>query len=323
MTSAAQPRKLVEILSLTAFSILVVCAGVFSAFDVQLRQMLEDSLGRTLTQSMIFVSTHFLTNPWFYAIFLGVILLERAVPAAEGQRLFSRGLGTDVIWVLPKLLFHATLMPLYVITLQQLFERYFGGMSLTAMAQWPAWARVTMGLLVGDFVFWVTHIVRHKVRALWYFHAVHHSQRELNFFTEYRVHPVDDVFIFTIGVLPIMMVSESVVTIVAIVWIRHWHTRIYHSNIRTNFGWLRYLLVTPQSHRVHHSIEPRHQDTNFGLTFSLWDYLFGTQYRGYDEYPETGIQDADFPAEQGELKLAGAGNVLAQLFYPFRALARG
>jgi sterol desaturase/sphingolipid hydroxylase (fatty acid hydroxylase superfamily) len=47
---------------------------------------------------------------------------------------------------------------------------------------------------------------------------------------------------------------------------------------------VRYVLVTPQFHRVHHSIEPRHRDRNFGLTFSIWDHLFGTQYRGYDEY---------------------------------------
>jgi sterol desaturase/sphingolipid hydroxylase (fatty acid hydroxylase superfamily) len=162
--------------------------------------------------------------------------------------------------------------------------------------------------------------VRHHVRSLWYFHAVHHSQTELNFFTEYRVHPIDDVFLFTIGVVPLMMVRSGFAAIVAVVWIRHWHTRVYHSNIRSNFGLLRYVLVTPQSHRVHHSIEPRHQNHNFGLTFSIWDHLFGTQWRRYDEYPETGINDLDFPFEQR--RLGELGTLLGQLLYPFRALAR-
>jgi len=176
--------------------------------------------------------------------------------------------------------------------------------------------------LVGDFVFWVTHIVRHKVQLLWHFHAVHHSQKELNFLTEYRVHPVDDAFIYTIGFIPIFMFEHSFITIVAIVWIRHWHTRIYHSNIRSNFGILRYILVTPQSHRIHHSIEPEHRDKNYGLTFSIWDYMFGTQYKGYDEYPDTGIEEHLFPFEQGRSKWDTLGVLLEQLLYPFRAIAR-
>ena len=50
-----------------------------------------------------------------------------------------------------------------------------------------------------------------------------------------------------------------------------------------------------QSHRIHHSHREEHRDKNFGAIFSLWDQLFGTQYRKYDEYPETGIDDATFP----------------------------
>jgi sterol desaturase/sphingolipid hydroxylase (fatty acid hydroxylase superfamily) len=63
------------------------------------------------------------------------------------------------------------------------------------------------------------------------------------------------------------------------------------------------MLVTPQSHRVHHSVMLQHRDTNFGSLFSIWDYLFGTQYRGYNEYPETGIEDETFPYEK-EAKLS-------------------
>ena len=98
-----------------------------------------------------------------------------------------------------------------------------------------------------------------------------------------------------------------------------WYTRVYHANLRTNLGWLKYVLVTPQSHRVHHSIERAHWDTNFGVIFSVWDRLFGTLYPSYDEYPETGVADATFPWEGG-----GRRGVLrtlwAQTCYPFRVL---
>lgn len=263
-----------------------------------------------------------LKNPWFYGVFAAVLLLEHLVPAQPGQKLVSRGLRHDAIWIGLKMLAHATLLPIYLLFLGALYERHLSFLTIHSVEQWPWLAKVLLALIVVDLLFWATHVVRHHVPALWYFHAVHHSQKELNFFTEYRVHPIDDLFVFTIGVIPLFMVQQGFETILAVVWIRHWHTRIYHSNIRTNFGFLRYLLVTPQSHRVHHSIEPRHHDRNFGLTFSLWDHLFGTQYRGYDEYPETGINDLDFPFEQERHRFGELGTFFGQLLYPFRALGR-
>jgi sterol desaturase/sphingolipid hydroxylase (fatty acid hydroxylase superfamily) len=108
-----------------------------------------------------------------------------------------------------------------------------------------------------------------------------------------------------------------------IVWfalVARWYTRFYHGNIRTNLGPLRYVLVTPQSHRIHHSIEPRHRDTNFGALFSIWDQMFGTQYRRYDEYPETGIEDDAFPHEaSGDLRSLLV-TPFVQMAYPLRKL---
>ena len=101
-----------------------------------------------------------------------------------------------------------------------------------------------------------------------------------------------------------------------------WHTRIYHANLRTNYGFLKYILVTPQSHRIHHSIEPRHFNKNFGLFFSVWDRLFGTLYTNYDEYPETGVEDDRFPLEKGIEVFALFGTFLAQLAFPFTAIFR-
>jgi sterol desaturase/sphingolipid hydroxylase (fatty acid hydroxylase superfamily) len=204
--------------------------------------------------------------------------------------------------------------------LHWIFDRWLGFLTVETAREWPWIVRVVFTLLLGDFLFYISHFVRHHVTPLWYFHAVHHSQKELNFFTEYRVHPIDDVGLFTIGFVPFFMFEHSFATIVAVVWLRHWHTRIYHSNIRSNFGPLRYVLVTPQSHRVHHSMEPRHFDTNFGLTFSIWDHLFGTQYRGYDEYPDTGIDDKTYPYEQSGDSLLSS--LMEQLIYPFSSIAR-
>jgi sterol desaturase/sphingolipid hydroxylase (fatty acid hydroxylase superfamily) len=93
-----------------------------------------------------------------------------------------------------------------------------------------------------------------------------------------------------------------------------WYTRLYHANIRSNFGPLKHVLVTPQSHRIHHSIEPRHQDRNFSVILTVWDRLFGTLYPSYDEYPQTGVADVEFGT--------GLRGLLAEFAYPFRAAVR-
>lgn len=307
---------------------LVVVAGLalaplawilYTIADPALRARMTDLAQGAGGSLHVTLMKEFFLTPWFYLLVGGVLLLERWIPADPRQRPLSRGMRHDFLWVGLHVLVLAWLLPAYIVFLQFFFEEHLAFLRIDAIADWPRLARLLVALLFGDFMFWLVHLIRHHVPALWNFHAVHHSQKQLNFFTEYRVHPLDDLFAVTLGSLPILMVDHSTVTLVAIIWIRHWHTRLYHSNLKTNFGILRYVVVTPQSHRVHHSADPRHRDTNFGLTFSLWDHLFGTQYRGYDEYPETGIDDEKFPYEQGRSALSA---LAGQLLYPFRSLLR-
>lgn len=312
-----------DALVISAFGLLVGGGFYMALSDDEIRAGAMDTIRASPGELYRLLGEHFFLNPWFYVVFLAVLGLERLIPAKEEQPQFNEGVKQDLLWAVLKLAAQVTALPLYVIFLQYVYDNWLGFLTIHAVVEWPWLARLTLAVLVGDFMFWVSHYLRHEIRALWYFHAVHHSQKEMNFFTEYRVHPIDDLFIYTIGFIPLFMVNHSFVTLVGVVWIRHWHTRLYHSNIRSDFGPLRYVLVTPQSHRVHHSIEPHHRDMNFGLTFSIWDQMFGTQYRGWDEYPETGIDDDEFPFEQTSgARLGHVGRLIAQFLYPFRALAR-
>jgi sterol desaturase/sphingolipid hydroxylase (fatty acid hydroxylase superfamily) len=78
--------------------------------------------------------------------------------------------------------------------------------------------------------------------------------------------------------------------------------------------------VSPQFHRIHHSIEPEHRDRNFGVIFSFWDRLFGTLYRGDGGYPATGIADPDFPLERRATRVAVIRRYAAQFLYPFATI---
>ena len=151
---------------------------------------------------------------------------------------------------------------------------------------------------------------------------IHHSQRNLNLFTDFRYHVLEYIVSTTITIIPILALGVEATYIVYVIMFTMFLTRIYHANIKTNLGPLRYVLVTPQSHRIHHSIEPHHRDKNFGVLLSIWDRLFGTQYTGYEEYPDTGVEDRNFPEDESKFALNLFLSPILQHIYPFCAIAK-
>jgi sterol desaturase/sphingolipid hydroxylase (fatty acid hydroxylase superfamily) len=155
---------------------------------------------------------------------------------------------------------------------------------------------------------------------LWHFHSVHHSQRQLNLFTQARFHAVDVATLAPILYTPLYVLNLDFELAVWIVLLTDWYGRVTHANLRTNFGFLRYAFVTPQSHRIHHSREERHHDKNFGTLLCIWDRLLGTQWPDHNEYPTTGIADDSFPWEESVRGTHVLSNYFAQLMYPFRQI---
>jgi len=242
--------------------------------------------------------THTLLSGEFYVIVALTLLLQRFFPADPKQKSFNISLAQDMVWFFYETLLNAIVITTYVYVLREIYGQHLNFLTIEAALQWPVWLRFILGVLLLDFLFWLQHYLNHKVPLLWRVHTVHHSQKALNFFTDYRYHIVEYIVRHTVVVIPFLVFKVPVPEIVAFSFFKGWYTRFYHGNIRLNLGVLHYILVTPQSHRVHHSIMPQHRDTNFGSLFSIWDYLFGTQYRGYNEYPETGINDERFPHEK-------------------------
>ena len=146
----------------------------------------------------------------------------------------------------------------------------------------------------------------------------------MNLFTDLRVHPIERVLEAAVSFVPFLSLQIEIALASFSGWnlFGIWYARFYHSNIRTNLGILRYIMVTPQSHRIHHSLRREHQDKNFGAIFSIWDQLFGTQYRKYDEYPETGIDDAFYPYESNTTWHAQVSCLFRQLLYPCKLVLR-
>lgn len=259
-------------------------------------------------------------NPWFWAFTASILVLEKLLPADRKQRAFSWGLLQDFVWFNLDAVFKVALLPAFVGALKLLYDWLTGGYQTTLMAGWAPWARIVAAMVLVDFLVWFQHWVRHKVTAFWHFHVIHHSQRELNVFTDLRVHAVEYFIVEALVFIPMFSLGLSALAVMGLGGFRLWYTRFIHANIRTNLGPLKHVLVTPQFHRVHHSIEPRHQDKNFGAVLSLWDRMFGTLHANYDEYPPTGVEGV--PAEPPHRFAPGAwARDYARLFaYPFTKL---
>lgn len=262
------------------------------------------------------------TNPWFWGFTAAILVLEKLRPADRAQRVFSWGLLQDFMWFNLDAAFKVALLPAFAGAMKMLYDAMTGGYHTELPGGWPLGARIVAAFVAFDFLQWFHHWVRHKVTAFWHFHAVHHSQRELNVFTDLRVHAAEYLIAEVVVFVPMFALSLPALAVMGVAGLRWWYTRFIHANIRTNLGPLKHLLVTPQFHRVHHSIEPEHQDKNFGVVLSVWDRMFGTLHAGYDDYPATGV--VGLPAEPPHRFAPGAwARDYAALFaHPFRQLAR-
>lgn len=258
----------------------------------------------------------------FWCTIVLTLCLQHLFPAKMTQRIFGVSFAQDVVWFFYGMMLNALILAFYVEYLTRIYQQHFSGLTVTSLGQSPGWVRFLLSLLLVDFLYWLQHFCHHKVPLLWRFHALHHSQRELNFFTDFRYHVVEYVVRYTFVIVPFLILKLDPPVIVAYVIFSKCYSHFYHGNIQTNLGPLRYVLVTPQSHRVHHSLEAEHRDQNFGAIFSIWDFMLGTQCRTFTVYPETGIADAAFPHEQRLGLKSLLLTPLSQLLYPFSVMVR-
>lgn len=305
----------------------ILFVAALAVFFIFIRPFVNDTPVYTWIYEKIYwparwIMKDILLNPVTYIAIFVILCLERFFPANKNQKIFSVGFAQDVVWFILDMFFRATIIAAISVFWKGIYKEHFSYLTIQAIYELPYWLRLTIAILMADFAGYMHHYLRHRVPFFWAMHAVHHSQKELNLFTDIRYHVLEYSITTVINVFFVLTFTDPY-TAVAYGVFHSWWTKMCHANIKSNFGILKYILITPQSHRVHHSIELRHRDKNMGILFSIWDYMFGTQYRKYDEYPETGIDDHHFPHE----KDANLWNLLIimpikQHLYPFQAYKR-
>lgn len=161
--------------------------------------------------------------------------------------------------------------------------------------------------MLTDFLVYWRHRTEHVL--FWPIHMVHHSPTELHAANDIG-HPMQVWFSIVFITIPLSLIQiDGPVTPAAVSFVLLLLTYYIHSPIDVHFGPLRKVLVDNRFHRIHHSIEPRHFNRNFGIGFSLWDRWFGTAYDpAPDEWPQVGLKNIDPPR-----------TVRDYLLLPFRA----
>lgn len=145
---------------------------------------------------------------------------------------------------------------------------------------------------VMDFFYYWFHRTVHKSKILWEMHLLHHSDENMNMLTAQRGHIFETLLSPIFITLPMAVLFQMPALDIAILsLIPQAYHFISHANVRLGYGRFWWVLISPDYHRIHHSIEPQHRDKNFANWFPVWDVLFGTLYKPLEnERPETGVK---------------------------------
>jgi sterol desaturase/sphingolipid hydroxylase (fatty acid hydroxylase superfamily) len=162
------------------------------------------------------------------------------------------------------------------------FLALFGITNLVAfqIASWPIWTQFLLLFVVADFFQWNVHRWLHYSPWLWEFHKVHHSVEQMGFAAHLRYHWMETIVYKSVQYIPLSMIGFGLddFFILHLVTILIGH--LNHANVKITYGPLKYVLNNPVMHLWHHAKElpAGSHGVNYGISLSLWDYLFGTAY---------------------------------------------
>ena len=153
------------------------------------------------------------------------------------------------------------------------------GWGLFAMLGLPAWAAIPLGVIALDLVIYTQHVVFHHVPVLWRLHRMHHADLDIDVSTGVRFHPLEILLSLAIKMTAVLALGVPALAVLLFEVLLNATSMFNHSNVALPPRLepiARWLVVTPQMHQVHHSIERTETDSNFGFNLPWWDRLFGT-----------------------------------------------
>jgi sterol desaturase/sphingolipid hydroxylase (fatty acid hydroxylase superfamily) len=218
------------------------------------------------------------------ALLVGLVALTPRLKGAGSLRdaVKARGFRTDALYVL----FYMGGFYSFLVSapmqraLHAAVTRHAPFLRADLLAGLPAGVQFVLLFVAMDLMSYTAHRLSHRVSFLWLLHSIHHSQPSLTAFTNFRFH-LGDIFFRTLVQFPVfVLLGSPSFAGVPLLWLTVWVSVLLeglaHCDLPWRFGPLGGLLVSPAFHRIHHSVEARHHDRNFGIALSVWDRLFRT-----------------------------------------------
>lgn len=230
--------------------------------------------------------------PWYSNYFWGLIVislvvwvLEIVFPWRKNQSIFRKDFWLDGFYMF----FNFFIFAIVISGVYKCLEVFFLDFGITVkslaiidITTFPMWSQLLIFFIFQDFVQWFTHLLLHRYNVLWKFHKVHHSVKEMGFAAHLRYHWMENIFYKPLKVLVVMLLGgfePEQAFIVHFIAITIGH--LNHSNIKLTYGPLKYIFNNPVMHLYHHAYslpKGRNYGVNFGISLSVWDYIFKTNY---------------------------------------------
>ncbi|RPE66313.1 sterol desaturase/sphingolipid hydroxylase (fatty acid hydroxylase superfamily) [Pacificibacter maritimus] len=171
------------------------------------------------------------------------------------------------------------------------------GWGLFNLLNWPLWLEITIGVVVLDFAIYLQHVTFHHVPFLWRLHRMHHTDTEIDVTTGLRFHPLEILLSMAFKLILVVILGPAAIAVLIFEVVLNASAMFNHSNIslpKRVDAFLRLVIVTPDMHRVHHSVDPVETNSNYGFNVPWWDRLLGT----YIAQPRAGHDEMDIGLHQ-------------------------
>lgn len=213
----------------------------------------------------------------FISVFFLLAIVELIWPRRELSLSRSKRWSTNLTLSFANTLLVRLFIPIAGISSALLMEK--SGLGLFNVITLPLWLEIALFVLLFDLTIYWQHRLYHLLPILWRLHRVHHTDTDYDLTTGNRFHPVSILLSALVKLLLVFLLGPVAIAVLAVEILLNLSSMFNHSNLRLPLivdRALRYLIVTPDMHRIHHSQLESEHNRNFGFNLSCWDRLFGS-----------------------------------------------
>ncbi|MEE9319615.1 MAG: sterol desaturase family protein [Granulosicoccus sp.] len=224
----------------------------------------------------------------FASVLVALAVLEASLPRKKRRHPRAGRWVTNLLLVVIDNIALRIFVPVSAMTAAVYFESK--GWGLFNLLGWTQWLEIVLSVLLLDMLVYWQHVLTHRITFIWTFHRVHHADPDFDVTTAVRFHPVEIVLSMLYKLVCIWVLGPAAVAVFAFEVLLNACAMFNHANLNLPDRLdrlIRIVLVTPDMHRVHHSVLPHEQNSNFGFGLSVWDKIFST----YTIQPEDGHEN--------------------------------